>query len=161
MAVLCEIQGSQDSWKEKLSVCWVSTLCSLLSRYKPFSATWCLCLQGGRVHLYSLLLAAYVFRAELHFYTKNEERGRTVDMPFYPENEYCRFPRNIGAHLPEQTESRLHILPLLSKSLPDPRMDCSLQVTYSFPFVSKFNHFSGQWHVLATACHTQPTADVA
>ena len=147
--------------KKILSVCWVSTLCSLLSRYKPFSATWCLCLQGGRVHLYALLLVAYVFRAEVHFYTENEEGSRTVGTPFYPENEYNKFPRNNDAYLPDQTESRLYILPLMSKSLPEPRMDCSLQLTYTFPLVSKFNYFSGQWHVLATACSTQLTADVA
>jgi hypothetical protein len=82
-------------------------------------------------------------------------------MPFYSENEYSRFLRNSGAYLPDQTGSRLHILPLLSKPLPDPRMDCSLQVTYSFRLVSNFNCFSGQWHVLTTACNTQLTADVA
>jgi len=62
-------------------------------------------------------------------------------MLFYPENEYSRFPRNIDAYLPEQTESRLHIMPLISKPLPDPRMEFSLQVTYSFPLGTKFKFF--------------------
>jgi hypothetical protein len=85
----------------------------------------------------------------------------TVDMPFHSENEYSRFLRNSGAYLPDLTGSRLHILPLLSKSLPDPRMDCSLQQTYSYLLVSNFNYFSGQWRVLTTACNTQLTTDVA
>jgi len=125
MAVLCEIRGSHDSRKEKLSVCRILTPCSLSSRYKPFPVTRRLCLQGGSVHLYALLLAAYVFRAEVHFCSENEEGSRTVDMTFYTENEYIRFPKNIGAYLPDQMESCLHILPLPSKSQPNPRTDCS------------------------------------
>jgi hypothetical protein len=125
MAVLCEIRSSHDSRKEKLSVCRIFTPCLLSSRYKPFSVTRFLCLQGGSVHLYALLLAVCVFRAEVHFCSKNEEGSGTVDMTFYTENEYSRIPRNIGTYVPDQTESCLHILPLPSKSQPNPRTECS------------------------------------
>jgi len=129
MAVLSEIRGFHDSRKEKLSVCWVSTLCSLSSRYTHFTATWCLCLQGGKTIPLRPSTCCLFLQSRSAFLHENEEGSRTVDMPFYPENEYSLFPRNIGAYLPEQTESRLHILPLMSKSLPDPRMEFSLQVT--------------------------------
>jgi hypothetical protein len=95
MAVLCEIRGSHGSRKEKLSVCRILSPCSLSSRYKPFSVTRCLCLQGGSVHTYALLLATYVFRAEVHFCSKNEEGTEQSTWPSTPKMNTADSPETL------------------------------------------------------------------